>query len=239
MKIKIIIFLLLFPTIVTAQGKSFDGITDFVSIVENGSLDFSSEITIEYDFMTPNGDSGRIISKWAELRRTWQTDINLVPGEMRIELGDLDQTAKSGEQPITGFVNGRWYHIAWTFDSAGNLYGYLDGVRVVSATGLEPGLGTSNDLVNIGRDSGGTQYTECSLDNIRLWNVARTQAQINSWKGKRIPGAMKEAGLRLNLCFNKRTGTPVDLAGYNNDVSAISGTLAIRGAVSVKQVLGN
>src|SRR5436305_8484936 len=69
-----------------------------------------------------------------------------------------------------------WSHIAVVFDGT-NRYHYVNGELV--ATFLEPGpLTTSSAPVEIGSDFSWAHTPAGTIDEVRLWNVARTQAQI-------------------------------------------------------------
>jgi len=74
----------------------------------------------------------------------------------------------------------RWYHLAMTFDdAAGMLTLWLDGQAVVtSATGLQ--ISYNSSKVQIGAYANGADPFIGSVSQVRLWNNARTQADIQA-----------------------------------------------------------
>src|SRR5439155_12038900 len=97
----------------------------------------------------------------------------------------LRGTLNGGNHPITGttvICDGVWYHVAATFDGA-TWRLYVNGVQdaQLSVTGFTPrsdsiqhaGLGVA--LSSLGVATGAFNGT---MDEVRIWNVARTSAQI-------------------------------------------------------------
>jgi len=115
----------------------------------------------------------------------------------------------------TGIIAaGQWYHIASTFtDSSQKIY--VDGVE--QATGANTGSITYyNQEVWLGRANYG--YTKaCTISDIRFWNVARTQAEIQANMNKRLLGT--EPGLVAYYKLDEGSGTiATDSAGTNDGI---------------------
>ncbi len=107
-------------------------------------------------------------------------------------------------------VTGEWMHVAGTYDGT-NLKLYVNG-RLVKSTvtsgGLYPPSGT------YGLSSWG-ETLDGKLDETRLWNYARTEAQIR--ENMHLPLTGGEAGLLNHWQFNASSGTSVlDIAGGCN-----------------------
>ncbi len=73
---------------------------------------------------------------------------------------------------------GRWHHVAWRFDAATKQQAiFVDGTRVASRRAQKAFLGEA-ELV-VGRwAGGGARYFNGLLSDLRIWNVARTDAEI-------------------------------------------------------------
>ncbi len=86
---------------------------------------------------------------------------------------------------------GRWTHVAVVFNGTQRLH-YINGE--LAATFLETGpLFTSSDELRIGSDTRHQFTPTGAIDEVRLWNVARTQAQIRDNMDNPITSA--QAGL--------------------------------------------
>jgi concanavalin A-like lectin/glucanase superfamily protein len=79
---------------------------------------------------------------------------------------------------------GTWTHIAVVFDGAQRLH-YINGELAGSWAESGP-LTTSTEEVRIGSDIAYVHTPAGSIHEVRLWNVARTEAQIRAWLNKRI-----------------------------------------------------
>ncbi len=108
----------------------------------------------------------------------------------------------------TGFVNsspiavwGRWHHIAVTYDGADVAF-YLDGVAMGGGPLAAPAL--ADGLLSIGGASS-AEYMYGNLDELRIWSVARTQAEIREGmlkelrSGTGLVAAFGDGGLHENL----------------------------------------
>ncbi len=109
----------------------------------------------------------------------------------------------------------QWYHVAVTVDG-GTIRLYINGVQ--QATGTFSGSPTHNSrITTIGASpSFPGRVWNGALDEIRVWNVARTSEQIFDNQGTEYTGM--EDGLIAYLPFNEGSGTTaVNLAGENCD----------------------
>ncbi|KPA18118.1 hypothetical protein MHK_001664, partial [Candidatus Magnetomorum sp. HK-1] len=109
-----------------------------------------------------------------------------------------------------------WYHLAATYDGE-TLNAYKNGVLITSNTSPS---GTPNyDTVSL-KIAGHpvlANYFSGTMDEIRIWNIARTQDQIQSTMCKRLYG--NETGLYMYYrCDNSSGTTLIDLA--NNAIDA-------------------
>lgn len=99
---------------------------------------------------------------------------------------------------------GKWYHVAGTFDGT-MIMVYINGEMV----GSQPYSGTmapnSNQLL-IGNlpEPSQNRYFDGKIDEVRVWNVARTQAQIRESMCKKLAGT--ETGLVAYYRLDEVTG---------------------------------
>jgi Concanavalin A-like lectin/glucanases superfamily len=111
---------------------------------------------------------------------------------------------------------GQWTHLAITFDGATRRH-YINGEQVASQALAGP-LTTNAQPVRIFSDVHWNVSPRGSIDEARLWNVARTQAQIRAALNVRITAA--QAGLVAVWPLN---GNGNDLLGPH-DGGALQGT---------------
>jgi hypothetical protein len=121
-----------------------------------------------------------------------------------------------------------WYHYAFTSDGAGAFKLYVDGVLTDSDDLIEPD-GTVGDPNILGMQIFGTTYQrrlDGLMDEFRLWNHVRTEAQIKRYMHTRLYGT--ETGLVAYYPMNEGTGS----TAYDKSTNSNDGT--ITGATWIK-----
>lgn len=120
-----------------------------------------------------------------------------------------------------------WQHIAGVWDGTVSTI-YINGVASSSFATTISNLGNaSNNIVSMGGHALGGEYFQGAIDEVRVWNVARTKCEINTFKNCEIPA--DAAGLLANYHLNHGTAfannTTVTIA---NDATsnANNGTLS-------------
>ena len=196
---------------------SLDGDGDFVRIADSQSLhSFSNAITIEVWVKASSyaeyGDINSIIRKnvasGAEnfLLRFRNVDGNLFVQMSLIGIGIL---AAQHE-----FAVDQWYHLAGAYDRSAITF-LINGVTIESGNFSGPLYIDKSDLF-IGRgdpEFRSGEYFHGALDEVRIWNVARSPEEIRAAMNSSLTG--KEDGLVVYLNFDG--GTAKDLSGHGND----------------------
>ena len=119
---------------------------------------------------------------------------------------------------VPTLTNGAWHHVAATYDGITRAI-YVDGL--LAANDNPTGLSVpSNANLKIGVTcpvgcSGGPEYFNGSIDEVRVWNVGRSQCQIQQYMNCEIPSTT--SGLVLNYHFNQ--GIP---SGPNAGVTTLT-----------------
>jgi hypothetical protein len=90
-----------------------------------------------------------------------------------------------------------WVHFAGTYDGT-SIRLFLNGTQVASAAVAS--LPNGNEEWRIGRRWDGADYFKGKLDEVRIWNVARTATQINDNKNQTIS---PQTGLVAYYRFNQ------------------------------------
>ncbi len=126
--------------------------------------------------------------------------------------------------PGVSFQAGEWYHIAVTY-SEGSYVVYVDGMIVDYYSYSQQKLDGVNFIMfgyhNNDDGYGTKRYFKGIIDDIRIWNIARTKEQILADMNRELTGT--EPGLVGYWNFNEGIGnTTSDLTVNKND-GAISG----------------
>ncbi|MCX8155476.1 MAG: FG-GAP-like repeat-containing protein [Verrucomicrobiae bacterium] len=113
---------------------------------------------------------------------------------------------------------GRWYHVAFVFDDAANTHVlYLDGNVVASGSVTVSATYDGHPLL-LGADTQNENITDFlvgKLDEVRLWNVARSAAEINADRLRRLNG--NEPGLAGYWRLDEGSGFIAQDATSNNN----------------------
>ncbi|MFA6469873.1 MAG: LamG-like jellyroll fold domain-containing protein [Bacteroidota bacterium] len=120
------------------------------------------------------------------------------------------------------FTSGEWHHVA-AVRSAGTWKLYLDGVQLtLTNSGTVPNSPLNSS--NIGENT-----FKGTLDEIRIWNIARTESEIQSAMNQTLIG--NETGLVAYWNFDEGVGTTTaDMTGNGNDGSINGATWVVSGA---------
>jgi hypothetical protein len=112
-----------------------------------------------------------------------------------------------------------WYHGAVTYDGT-TIKLYINGRLETTKTAL---LNTviNADGLTIGHRPTNV-FWDGLIDEARIWNIARTQAEIQADMHRRLTG--DEAGLVGYWRFDESSGPSEDLSDNDNDVTLASGT---------------
>ncbi len=105
-----------------------------------------------------------------------------------------------------------WHHWAGTFDSASKaLTLYMDGTKVAESTAAAAYAGTG--IITVGAAHGNAPFKGW-IDEVRIWNVARTAPQIAASYAKRMSGS--ESGLVACWRFDRVEDLGAGAAGRND-----------------------
>jgi hypothetical protein len=192
-------------------GLTLGGSTDDVT-ASNINLN-STSYTIE--FWAQRADSGRteyVIG---------QGDANTA-GDLQIGYDSQNRffVTQSGQTLNYATTDNKWHHWAVTFDqSTGNRAIYKDGLPVASDTGAQPLSGTSMTFL-IGRS--GSTYFNGSVDEVRVWNLPRSAADIEANYGQGFL-TLPAVGLVADWTFDEGQGTTASDSSGNNNTATLEG----------------
>ena len=192
-----------------SQSARFTNAKSWVNI---GDLDVSgNQITVEalyYTDVVPTLPMN-IVSK-----HTGPSNVNYLIRPLTFEI----TTYLSGNSGPTQFLQlynpiqlqvGKWYHIAGTYDGSTVKY-YLNGCLVASAA-FSGELYQNDFLTGIGNTSDPNLQEQVygKIDEVRIWNVARTEAEISA-NMMNLPAPTTQLGL---MAYYKMSNDFLNLQG--------------------------
>lgn len=211
-----------------ASGKygsavKFDGVDDYVNVADASSLDITDAITVGAWVNSSENITGwkRILSKYEPAYDFLFK--NASTNELVLYLNNA-QVATTGSNAI---APNTWNYVAFTYDkNAGGTTEakiYVNG-QLKGTGDYSTAITTNNEPVNIGRRSFGNPsgtYFPGLIDQVRIYNYARTPAQI-AWEYNRgAPVAHYQ--------FDECQGTTI----YNSAKTADGQTAGVNGTLVV------
>ncbi len=211
------------------SAYSFDGLNDFIEILDSPELKFS--------------DTDLTISCWVELdtystdflssivsRRTSSTGGNgymlLITGIQGVPNGAVTYTVSGGADPESyskdSILLNSWYHIAVSFDNSTNeLSTYINGELDTISSGIYSPNSVNANLF-LGKDDWLNRYFwDGKLDDIRFYNRALNKIEVESLYSEGGWSSLNQ-GLLAYFPFN---GNAVDESGNGNDGTIYGATL--------------
>ncbi len=203
------------------HGLKFDGIDDAVNMGSSGTLEVSDYLTMEAR-IRPDvypASSSVILNKEGEY------EIGIT------STGNLRWAVTNSDPGWTWYDTGyvvplnEWTHVAVVYDN-GTMNTYVNGNLVDTYYGsgsIGDAHATLDDFTVGGRQNNPAgQYFSGDIDDVRLWNVARTGNEIRSDFDAALTGS--EPGLIGYWNFNDGTGSSAaDLSANGNTASLVDG----------------
>ncbi len=232
------ICIILFNAQLYAQAGAalnFDGIDDRIDMGTTLGNFGTGNFTVETWFKSTATGDKTIIGKRVGCNAGSFWNLRFINGALYFEVyGAANVNTIS---PLATYNDGNWHHVACVRNINTNSL-YVDGVQVAQSftgTGAAAAFNYSNNVpLYIGSSACG--FFPGSLDETRIWNVARTSYEIQQTYNCEI--ATTAPGLIVNLHYNQGIGggtntavtTANDVSGNNNNGTLNS--FALTGATS-------
>ncbi|HAP34743.1 MAG TPA: hypothetical protein DCQ28_01930, partial [Bacteroidetes bacterium] len=179
------------------HALTLDGFGDFANVLNPKLPQGNTPRTIEAWFRTTS-TANQVIATWGNLNVNERACL-------MIDNGLPKYVGESNDLLGTIAVNdGLWHHVAATFDGT-NLTIFVDGKFDVSAPMTFNTIGT---ILKIG--DGFNEYFDGQIDEIKIWDAARTQTEIQYSKDKTAAG--DENGLVSYYRFDE-SSMPISFDG--------------------------
>ena len=179
----LMLFTPIYAQTTAGTALQFDGIDDWIEIPDSPSLNPTDQITLEvwaYSDVFDRSQWQEFVMKGGNSPPSEPRQYYLRPyrdrGTAQFLIHDLNTDySESSEDTL---INGIWYHVAGTYDGS-VLKIYVDGDLQGTDTLGTVSIAQSSEVLAFARlGSIDAEYYQGELDEIRIWNVARTQAEI-------------------------------------------------------------
>jgi hypothetical protein len=162
-----------------SAALSFDGVQQYVEVPDHEDLDLGASFTIEAWVMPTNVQSAvtqHVISKWGDAGDASYA-VLLKSGQLGVVIEGAGGATHEGWSQGT-LSDGVWQHVAVTVEN-GSMKLYINGALDTSYTGVPTPLEPTRPLSfgRQGEPSAGGYYAGL-LDEIRIWNTARSEADL-------------------------------------------------------------
>jgi hypothetical protein len=203
----------------------FDGVDDYAQL--SGTFGNTAEMTIEawYKLDASTGDFQAIVSSDAATFSHFQLNPS---GAGSIIAAYTDVGAIGFPISLVPTTFGAWQHLAVSVQS-GNTRLYVNGVQVGTTNTIAFTNILTSSNVSIGRGFGSGRYFDGAIDEVRIWNVARSQDELRENMHLTLKG--NETGLVSYYQFNNddpiaTVGGVKDAVGGNDGTTQSMATTA-------------
>ncbi len=220
------------PSVTRAMSQTSSSVLlDGTSHLEMGGLGLSSSYTIEgWVRPTAHDNNHRLVDLGLGQAGWWNISLSASDGttgnpQFRVWNSNVQAWTLSAGAPLP--LN-TWSHLAGTMGADGRMSLYVNGV-LYAQTMVSPLItgGISRTHCFIGRNPGGGPMFNGSIADVRIWNVARTEAQIRaSMPVGSVTGPVGNPNLVVAYPFGATGQAPL------NDVSGNNRTLLALGSVA-------
>ena len=214
---------------VAGTALKFDGLNDLVEVPNSPSLHSDRALTVEGWFKVGAFDKtwqglfykGNTGSESNLGQREYGLWVNSA-GYLNLSSTPADRaTSGAGQLTIvtpSGIIQaGQWHHFAAVIDANdGSMKLYVDGSLQASGSYGTADIRTTTGPLRLGDSLEANHKFNGTLDEVRLWNVARSQSQIQADKDRVLAG--NESGLAGYWRFEEGTGpVAADSTANQND----------------------
>ena len=206
------IFLLFFSGIAFGQlakfgnALHFDGSNDYVDLttITDVSAPFTVECWVKYEIMKGIGGESNTHTFIGSRNNQSTFDIKIESDRVHCDIGNASSWCSDHADFSSSYTTNTWYHIAYVVTSS-NYSIYVNGeYKTTVSFSCSAVLANSNNIIRIGSGGpGAEEYFKGAVDELRIWNVARTESQIAENYNRELPTPTSQTGLVAYYDFNQ------------------------------------
>jgi hypothetical protein len=197
---------------VNGTALDFDGINDYVQVPHDSTLN-PQKLTIMLWINTSSAGNNwnSIIDKRESIGNGY--DIYLTPTEKRV-LWSINSN-NVGVESLTSVNDGKWYHIAATYD--GNISKiYVDGIEENSVNIGSETISTSSDLYIGRRSISDDYYFDGIIDEVCISSRALSAGEIQNYYESMAPEEPPQADAGIDFTIDEGTTGMLDGSGSSD-----------------------
>jgi hypothetical protein len=219
-----------------SNALNFDGLNDYVDLgnqIGNGNIRtiemwFKPEVNIDAN---SNNDYTALIARNnigenCEFSVYFSEGIGY-DGQLAFGLSITNGDYYTVYSDQNSWTAGTWNHVAATVDNVNGMKMYVNGVLQASTNPYTSAPCAANDITTLGTwGDANIRYFNGSIDEVRLWNFARAQAEVQSDMNHELTGS--ESGLIAYYNFNQGESggsNPTVISLQDLTMNAFVGTL--------------
>jgi len=199
---------------------SLDGDGDYVQVPDSENLDITEQITLECWVLIRNftsEDDCFVVKTWEEDVYPWSVYAITRTGGTR-QVGFTITTEDGVQYALYSVAEllevGKWIYLAGVYDGD-NMLLYANG-KLINRLPVTERIVTNNIPLSIGMNNlGKREAADALIDEVRIWNVARTGEQIRDSMLTKVRG--DEPGLIAYWRFEGEGEIVNDVTGNGND----------------------
>jgi len=210
----------------TNKVLNLDGDGDYVSVADDPSLNFgaSTDFSIEFWIKASIQDSELIGKAGGQVQSHigWNIQCENTPAHgigIRLDMSDGNNVGvhliTTGEEAL----DNNWHHVAFSIDRDRYAKVFLDGIEKDSENVSSIGNINNNEELRLGW-RGDWFFFKGLVDEVRIWNIIRTQEQIQSTMYTTLIG--NDPGLVAYWRFDEETGATT---AYDSSLNSNEGLL--------------
>lgn len=226
------LFLIIPPSSLAQNALDFDGTNDYVMMTAAGPSGTANRTVEAWIKTSTSQQQQQILVDWGTMAQGTRFTFNIIAfGKLRIEIGG------NGFNSTASVADGQWHHVAVTYDnsSASKAKLYIDGFLDASNNFTVIMNSSSSGPIILGRRNDNVNYYEGLMDEVRIWDYAKTATQITAGMNNTACG--NTTGLVAYYNFNHGTAggnnaTVTTLVDYANTNNGILNNFALSGGSS-------
>jgi len=194
------LFSIYLPGTLQAQNAlDFDGSNDFVQTSYSGITGSANRTFEAWVNVSPNATANTAILDYGLNAVGSRNTFLINPNNQLVYIsGGTNANISSSANAVT---SGQWTHVAFVLNN-GTGFLYVDGVQVGTGSLTTVNTPSGNATLRLGqRVSGGSIPFEGAIDEVRVWNYARTQTEIQNDRNAEFCSV--PAGLMAYYQFNE------------------------------------